>query len=49
MAQPLLFLVTITHYSSSETVLQKALQEFDVEVRYMKGSQNVVADYLSRV
>jgi len=26
-----------------------ALQEFDVEVRYMKGSQNVVADYLSRV
>jgi len=26
-----------------------ALQEFHVEVRYMKGSQNVVADYLSHV
>ena len=26
-----------------------ALQEFDLEVRYMKGSQNVVADYLSHV
>ena len=26
-----------------------ALQEFDVEVKYTKGSQNVVADYLSRI
>jgi len=26
-----------------------ALQEFDVDIKYTKGSQNVVADYLSRV
>jgi len=26
-----------------------ALQEFDIDVKYTKGSQNVVADFLSRV
>jgi len=26
-----------------------ALQEFDVDIKYTKGSQNVVADYLSIV
>ena len=25
-----------------------ALQEFDIDLRYAKGSDNVVADYLSR-
>jgi len=25
------------------------LQEFDIKVKYTKGSQNVVADYLSRM
>lgn len=47
--QALTSLKTGRIFSSRLTRWQLLLQEFDIEIRHLKGSQNIVADFLSRV
>ena len=47
--RPLVYLFTLTDPSSRLTKFRLALEEYDFDVIYKKGSENVVADALSRI
>lgn len=47
--RPLIYLFGMTNPSSRLTKFRLALEEYDFEVKYVKGKNNVVADALSRV
>ena len=47
--RPLVYLFTLTDPSSRLTKFRLALEEYNFEVMYKKGSENVVADALSRI